>query len=32
MLKNSLVVLVTHQLQFAEQADQILAIKDVSLM
>ena len=31
VLKGKLVVLVTHQLQFAQQADKILAIKDVSI-
>ncbi len=30
LLKNKLVVLVTHQVQFAQQASKILAIKDVS--
>ena len=29
LLKKSIVVLVTHQVQFAEQADKILAMKDV---
>ena len=29
VLKDKLVVLVTHQLQFAEKADKILAIKEV---
>ena len=31
VLKDKLVILVTHQLQFAERADRILAIKDVRM-